>query len=253
VALAIVCFDVEEECNKLGFTEIQQIVRGCELTRIKDIGWRNWHDDPTVIIGRRPFYYMFVKPVDASVPPDPNPDEYDEDEEPADRPMYPPVDTRFWVCLTAPVQIASLTRDVISITLLQPASKEAVGNMVRVPIAGIWHEQTRDGDPPGTTRGFRPFVTYQFWAGELKGGARSGFGSETLVEIRVHGDRIIDWAGRPIDANGIVHHLPTGNGTPGGEFLSSWRVKKGGNPLPPRGTHIPWEAQSQSKVQGGKS
>ena len=196
---------------------------------------------------------MFLKPSDGSIPPDPDPDQYDDEDEPPENPLYPAIDTRFWICLTGPIQIASLNRDVVSISLLQPASKEAVGNVVRVPIAGIWHQPTIDGDPPGTTRSFRPFVTHQFWAGELKGGVRSGFSSETLVEIAVHGDKIIDWAGRPIDANGIAHHLPSGNGSPGGEFLSSWRVKKGGKQLPPRGTEIPWEAQSQSKVQGGKS
>lgn len=252
VALAYVCFE-RGDCAKLVFAGVHEIIRGCELTRIRDIGWRNWHDDPDIVIGRTPFFYMFVKPADGAVPKDSGGDEYDEEDEPAEAPKYPHVDTRFWVCFSAPVQIASLTRDVVSITLIQPDSREAVGNVVRVPIGGIWHRPTLPTDPPGTTRGFRPFVTYQFWHGEIQRGARSGFGSETIVEFRVRGSAIIDWAGRPVDGDAIAQRLPSGNGTPGGDFLSSWRVKRGGDQTPPRGKGAPWDAVADKKVKGEKS
>lgn len=248
VALAIVCFK-DGECGALVFTEIRPIIRGCALTRIEDIGWRYWHQKPDIVIGRKPFFEMFVKPADGKVPAD-LPSDDDEEERPRQKPTYPHIDTRFWVCLSAPVQIASLTRDVMSLTLVQPDSNEAVGNVLRVPIAGIWHQKTLKGDPDGTTRGFRPFITYQFWAGELRGGVVSGFRAETLVELRVHGSKIIDWAGRPIDADAVAHRLPSGNLTPGGDFVSSWRVKRGGEQVGPRGNAIPTENPPAAKNKG---
>jgi hypothetical protein len=251
VALAHVCFR-RGECGELVFFEIRDIIRGCELVRIKDIGWRNWHDDPGIVIGRTPFSYMFVRPAEGTIPQSTG-GEDDDDNVPAEKPTYPHIDTRFWVCFSGPVQIASLNRDVISITLVQPDGREAVGNMVRVPIGGIWHLPTLEGDPPGTTRGFRPFVLYQFWQGEIQRGARTGFNSETLVEIRIRGQAIIDWAGRPIDGDSIAQRLPSGNGTPGGEFLSSWRVKRGGVQEPPRGKAIPWPVAEAKKIMGGKA
>jgi len=237
VPLAHLLLDTDE-CDVLALTGIESIVRACEPTRIKDIGWRNWHEHPELVTGRKQFRAMFVAPKPA--PPGlPSEDEGDEDEDdtpaPAERANpYPPVDTRFWVCFSAPVQIASLTRDVITMTLIQSDNREAVGAMVRVPINALWIAPTSEGDPPGTTRGFRPKVRHQFWQGELAQGSSSGFSRKTLVEVRIHGDLIIDWAGQPIDGNAIGHRLPSGNGTPGGEFLSSWRVSPKAADVPPR-------------------
>ncbi|HYJ81979.1 MAG TPA: hypothetical protein VEW26_03925, partial [Allosphingosinicella sp.] len=238
VPLAYVLLDTDD-CNVLALTGLVQIVRACEPTRIKDIGWRNWHAHPERVTGRRNFRAMFVPPPAPPPPPPGGAQDVDEDDEDAPAPAapanpYPPVDTHFWVCFSAPVQIASLTRDVITMTLIQADSREAVGNMVRVPITDLWIAPTAEGDPPGTTRGFRPKVRYPFWSGEIAPGAASGFSRKVLVEIRIHGDLIIDWAGQPIDGNSIGRRLPTGNGTPGGEFLSSWRVVPKNADVPPR-------------------
>jgi hypothetical protein len=237
VPLAYLTLD-DDGCGGLKLTEIGAIVRSCEFTRIKDIGWRKWHEHPELVTGRKNFRAMFVPP--AAPPPTPASDnETDEEDEDAPAPgpttpTYPPVDTRFWVCFSAPVQIASLTRDVITMTLIQADGREAVGTMVRVPINGLWIAPTSEGDPPGTTRGFRPMVRHQFWQGELGPGAASSFSRKTLVEVRIHGDLIIDWAGQAIDGNSIGHRLPSGNGSPGGMFLSSWRVVPRNADLLPR-------------------
>jgi hypothetical protein len=246
VPLAYVLVDTDD-CDVLGLTGIVQIVRACEPTRIKDIGWRNWHEHPELVTGRKNFRAMFVEP-----PPPPanaeDPDENNEDDTqtPAQAPPphpsptptvdpFPPVDTHFWVCFSAPVQIASLTREVMTMTLIQADDREAVGNMVRVPIVGLWIAPTAEGDPPNTTRLVRPKVRNQFWTGEVKVGSASGFSRKVLVEVRIHGDLIIDWAGQPIDGNSIGRRLPSGNGTPGGEFLSSWRVNPSNQyNVPPR-------------------
>jgi hypothetical protein len=246
VALAIVCFDLDE-CDKPVFGEVQQIIRGCELTRIQDIGWRNWHEHPDIVIELETFRQMFADPPDAQ-----SGQSRQRQKEP-DNGESVPVDTRFWICFSAPVQVASLRRDVMSITIVQLDKNEEVLTVERVPIVGIWCQPTRPGDPPNTTRGFRPLVAYAFWWGELLQGARRSLAFETLVEIRIEGDKIIDWAGRPIDGNAVAQHLPSGNGTPGGEFLSSWRVQLEGSQMPPRGAQGSSNASPPDGSQGGKS
>ena len=53
------------------------------------------------------------------------------------------------------------------------------------------------------------------------------YAGETSVEIEVRGDFIVDCNGQPVDANAVgLLTTPTGNGTPGGTFLSSLRVGK---------------------------
>lgn len=230
VGLAIVCFKLDD-CNKLIFDEdVQQIVRGCELTRIKDVGWRNWHENPDIVVELDTFREMFV---------DPGEDESS------------PVDTRFWICFTAPVQIASLRRNVMSITMVQFDKNEEVLTVERVPIVGIWCQAPRPDDPAYTTRGFRPFIPNEYYQGELDKKAKSSLDNETLVEIRVEGDLIIDWAGRPIDANSIAQHLPSGNGTPGGEFFSSWRVQLEGSQMPRR-ADVSEATTPADQLQGGQ-
>jgi hypothetical protein len=158
------------------------------------------------------------------------------------------VDTRFWVCFTAPVQVCSLTQDAVSMTLAQADAREAVWNVVSVPITAIWCAPPSPGDPPGTTRGFRLMVQHEYWQGEIGRGARSGFRMPTQVEIRIHGSAIIDWAGRAVDADSLGRHLPSGNGSPGGEFVSSWRVRRHGPHIPPLG-EIPDRAADGANTQ----
>ena len=232
VPLAIVCFSYDD-CKKPVFNEVREIIRGCELTRIQDIGWRNWHETPNPAVHTYTFFDMFVTPTDVDDRRE-RPDGKRRKGEPVQKRVFAPVDTRFWICFTAPVQIASLNRDAVSITRYELDSNEAVGIAQRIEVAGIWHEDTRPGDPKGTTRGIRPFVSHEFWDGEIDSDASSSFLRDTLVELRVHGDRIIDWAGRPVDGNSIAHRLPSGNHTPGGDFLSSWRVVPDGEELPAR-------------------
>ena len=45
------------------------------------------------------------------------------------------------------------------------------------------------------------------------------------VEIEIRGDFIVDCNGQTVDANAIgLSPAPTGNGTPGGTFFSTFRV-----------------------------
>lgn len=227
VPLACVTVDADD-CGKLVYTvdsdchprrlvrpndALFDLIRGCDLTRIQSIGW----DDRSGEMTPDEFYALFVEPKEAPERPKRRSEHVD----------YPPVDTGFTICFTGPVQIASLTPDVMTITLVQRHPNERLGVVFRVPIEKLWILPTQDGDPPDTTRGFRPMVSWQFWDGEINPDAVSGFERPTIVEIEVRGDFILDWRGQSVDANRVGRHRwPTGNGTPGGSFLSSFTVQR---------------------------
>lgn len=257
VPLAIVVVRLDD-CKHARFAKLVRIINECRLTTIQDVGWRNWHERPDIVIRRSNFAAMFIDPPADTRPRLPSEDDYLDDEEdygrrPPKERKYPPVATRFWVCFSAPVQIASITRDIVTMTLVQPDPREGVGNVVEVPIAGVWCRKTLDHDPPGTTRGFYFFVHYQFWQGEIQRGARTGFQSETQVAVRIDGNSIIDWQGRAIDADSLGRRLPTGNGTQGGVLLSSWRVKRGESAMPAYGDPtVEVEAKPSPKTTGRK-
>ena len=48
-----------------------------------------------------------------------------------------------------------------------------------------------------------------------------------VVEIEIRGDLILDCSGQPVDANSIgLQAAPTGNGTPGGTYFSTFKVMR---------------------------
>ena len=196
----IVFTEVEEGCDARRLVHpndvLYDLLRGCDLTRIESIGWSEARAVP-----REEFAGLF---------------------RPGEK--RKPVDTGFSICFTQPVQVASLTTDVITMTLFQPDSSERRNEVHRVPIEALWIAPKQGDDPPGTTRGFRPMVAWQFWRGEIEPDAKSGFDNPTIVEIEVRGDFILDWRGQTVDANRFGRRFPTGNGTPGGTFLSTFVV-----------------------------
>jgi len=180
------------------------LIRGCDLVRIQDVGWSAWLKPPfSSSFGE--FARMFERP-------------------PPRRGREPrePADTGFWVCFSGPVQVASLTPDVFTMTLIQRDTNEAVGNMVRVPIQALAIAPTSGGDPAGTTRSFRPLVNSRFWEGEINTDDDSGFDRMTPVEIEIRCDFIVDHLGQMVAGGG---RFPPSRGTvPGGRFLSSFTV-----------------------------
>lgn len=177
------------------------LIRGCDLTVIQDIGWLNWHRLQGQAVPRRSFETIFVTPKQKRY-----------------------VQTNFWVCLSGPVKLASLTPEVVTITLIRRDEDEDIGIVRRMPVTGIRADPPRKGDPPGTTRRFSPLVSYKFYHGEINRDAASGFSRPNQVEIEIDGDRIIAADGQPIDANTRGLDLPSGNGTPGGRFRSVFSV-----------------------------
>jgi hypothetical protein len=189
------------------------LVRGCDLVRIQDVGWRDWLDVPCKEVPFTDFAAMFLEP------------ETTPDGGKAGRRKgraRSPADTRLWVCFSGPVQISSLTPDVITITLVQRDLNEDVGNVVRVPVPALAVAGTTPGDPAGTTRSFRPMVSARFWEGEINPDNSSGFETVTLVEIEIRTAFIIDRFGQEVAGGG--RFVAGRAGTPGGRFLSSFTV-----------------------------
>lgn len=244
-----------DDCGHATFEKVIQIIHACQLTRIQDLGWRNWHERPDLVISFENFASMFVAPQssqakqvqDADIVTSSQRRRKDRQAVVPDRPTSrPPVATKFWVCFSAPVQVASITRDVVSMTLIQRDNNEEVGEVYDVPIAGVSCGKTLAHDPDGTTRGFYFFVHHRFWRGEIDPESASGFESETQILLRIDGNSIVDWKGRPIDGDSPGRRLPTGNRSWGGTCLSSWRVAPQGSSLPP---HSPFSAEPGAKYK----
>jgi hypothetical protein len=188
------------------------LIRGCDLTRIQDVGWSRWlpHSHRRVPFDR--FAAMFVAPPRAPAGPKTK----------RGRTLRPPVDTKFWVSFSGPVQTNSLTPDVLAMTIVQRDANEDVGTMYRVPVAAVAVADPSPGDPAGTTRAFRPLVAARFWEGEINPDNSSGFEGDTLVEIEVRTGFIVDARGQEVAGGG--RYVPTDSCTPGGRFLSSFVV-----------------------------
>ena len=79
------------------------------------------------------------------------------------------------------------------------------------PLTGSSRAQRSSSMPPGSTTPSRAATDLQ--------------PEPSAVEIEVRGDFIVDCNGQTVDANAVgLSPAPTGNGTPGGTFLSSFHV-----------------------------
>jgi len=180
------------------------LIRGCDLTRIKDVGWRKFLAAADDKVAFEDYSAMFVGGRSATRTP-------------------PPVDTRFWVLFSGPVQTASLSPHVITITLLHWDSDDAVRLMRRLPVTGIKVAPTQPGDPPGSTRAFVPIVHGSYWLEEIFSTASAYDEREgTIVEIGVRGGLVVDANGQLVAAGG--GYLETRPGWPGSDFISAFTV-----------------------------
>ena len=95
--------------------------------------------------------------------------------------------------------------------------------IVRVDTALV---PAQPGDPEDHVRSAR-FVVDGGWLEDGVRGRRTIFHEgETRIEIEIRGDFILDCNGQTVDANAVgLAPFPSGNGTPGGTFLSSFRVE----------------------------
>lgn len=170
------------------------LIRGCDLTRICEIGWKDWHRCEVS-------FKDFSEALGT--------DGYRQKE----------YVTAFWVKFSRPVRRNTLLPDCFAVTV---TSKEREGGWLtvfRVPIVRI-------ATDPDDLVERATLVVDGGWVEDAVRGRNSIFvGSPTDVEIEVRGDFIVDCNGQTVDANAVgLQKPPAGNGTPGGTFISSFRV-----------------------------
>jgi hypothetical protein len=182
------------------------LIRGCDLTRISDIGWKAWHrndtpaafDDFAAALGYVPGVSQ---------------DTY--------------VTHDFWVEFSRPVRAETVKPDCFAMTVLAQEPEGGWWNAWRVPIIGVDTTLVppEAGDPANHVRSAR-IVVDGGWLEDAVTGRRSIFMAEqTRVEIEVRGDFIVDCNGQPVDANARgLSPAPTGSGQPGDTFLSTFGV-----------------------------
>ena len=180
------------------------LIRGCDLTVIDEISWAPWHRslDPVALSDFSARFSTLDTPPDACV-------------------------TDFWVHFSRPVSLASLQADAFSMTVVGPQESTGWGDMLRVPIVGI-----RPDELSGASNEFASKATLvvdgEWFADELRRGAKrwSVFRDDvSQVEIEVRGDYLVDCNGQAVDANPRgLQSVPSGNGTPGGTYLSTFSV-----------------------------
>jgi hypothetical protein len=209
----------EKKCEKLVFAEVgdtcalrrlvignemlYDLIRGRDLTRIDAVSWmklRKQERDPEtddLLVSWEDFNGFFPSDTDAD----------------------DTIKTGLVVTFSGPVQVATLTSHCCSISVTTKEATGGWGETLRVPLRKPIYDNT---NYTATLT-----VAAKWVNGEFPKKQDSKFDAVSLVEIEVRGDLILDCCGQPIDANGIgPNPPPTGNGSPGGTFLTSFRVAK---------------------------
>jgi len=192
------------------------LIRGCDLTRISAIGWANWHRSQE-FIEWNDFEASFGTLSESDL----NRMRKSRDR----RETFPVVTVKYWVEFSRPVREDTVRADCFSMTVLGEEDEGGWAGTHHVPIlrAETW---APSGAPPGlVTRA--AFVVDGRWLYDAVKGSKTIFDEDpTTVEIAIRGDFIVDCNGQTVDANSIgLVATPTGNGTPGGTFFSSFRVQ----------------------------
>ncbi|HSK62508.1 MAG TPA: hypothetical protein VK893_01660 [Pyrinomonadaceae bacterium] len=186
------------------------LIRGCDLTRISDFGWKEWHREDQRIPFKdfsEAFGSTEIKPGQV-------------------------VSEKFWVRFSRPVRANTLRADCFAMSVLSGEREGGWWTVNRVPIIAV---DTRDfgpkeGDPPGHVYGARIVVSGKWLRDAVRGSHTIFANAKTRVEVEVRGDLIVDCNGQTVDANSFgLFRTQTGNDTAGGTFLSTFRLE----PAPP--------------------
>lgn len=183
------------------------LIRGCDLTHISAIGWGPWHRS-TSPVGWEAFKDSFGT------------------ETPPDSGRNPT--SAYWVEFSRPVRKDTVRSDCFSMTIVASESEAGWGEVRRVPIIDV---ETIDAPGPQTGLINRAtLVVDSGWVSDAILSRKRIFNqNQTTVEIEIRGDFIVDCNGQAVDANAVGRiPAPTGNGTPGGTFYSSFNVEPSG-------------------------
>jgi hypothetical protein len=182
------------------------LIRGCDLTRISDFGWKEWHRAENAV--------PFVDFSDALGP------------KGAQQSTY--VSNKFWVRFSRPVRKETVQADCFAMSVLGAEREGGWWVVFRVPIVDVDFSDFGPAaeDPPGHVLGAAIVVDGPWLDDAVRGRRTIFYGGETRVEIEVRGDLIVDCNGQTVDANSFgLFRAPTGNATAGGTFLSTFRVE----------------------------
>lgn len=176
------------------------LIRGCDLTHIAFISWEDWHRGKSGIVGIDAFSSKFGSPIEGG----------------KNR-------TEFWIEFSRPVDVATIKPDCFAMALIAREDTDGWGRTLRVPIVGVETDETGHAGYSTTAR----ILVDSHWAkGALDNISVFGSGI-TRFEISVRGDYLLDCNGQMVDANARgLQGAPTGNGTPGDTFYSTFLVAR---------------------------
>jgi hypothetical protein len=173
------------------------LIRGCDLTRIVEVSWAGWHRSETPV-------------------------EYSSFEKYFGAPSTGGNLTWFSVGFSRPVYRNTVTADCFAMTVFFREKEGGWRSAMRVPIVGVSAEGT------GELTNKVALVVRTRWVKDAISGEHTLFDAYgARVEIEIRGDFILDCNGQALDANAVgLRAVPSGNGTPGGTYLSAFRVGK---------------------------
>lgn len=200
------------------------LIQGCDLTRIVKIGWEKFHRQEASVRWDE-FEASWGK--------------YSEGVESQA--------TAYWVEFSRPVRQNTVRPDCFAITVIAAEQEGGWGQMLRVPITDVRTTRASSGPPEHVIRA--QIVVDAGWVRDAILSSKNLFNyQEALVEVEVRGDFIIDCNGQAVDAEAVgLSPAPTGDGAPGGRYLSSFRVAAR------RAQTSPKADQSAQRIQGGMS
>jgi hypothetical protein len=178
------------------------LIRGCDLTRIKTVSWADWHRDTVTFADFKKAFRL---------------------NEPTANDGQGALLTTFSVRFTKPVQIETIRPDCFSITVISRDDEDDWGRTLRVPIVKVQIDDQQGKDLAwGAT-----LAVDSIWAeGALKD-ATVFNRNFARVEILIRGDYLLDCNGIPVDANARgASAAPSGNGVPGDNYFSTFIVEE---------------------------
>jgi len=193
---------------------LYDLIRGCDLTRIKCLSWGKWHRRAEHVP-----WDEFIHKIHGEIT------------------EHHDLKTGLALQFTGPVLEKTVRTDCFSIRFSVPGEWPGWRSAMFVPITRV-EKPHHPGDPPETTRQVTLCVRPD-WYEELTSHASRVRREGATVRIEVNGDYILDCHGQPIDANARGFALreeedcpvqPSGNGTPGGVLVSQFRVARGEQP-----------------------
>jgi len=213
----LVFASIDDACGPRRLVKSNELLydlqRGCDLTRIESISWGQWHRRRKAMP-----WPEFIDMLGTAVDPD----------------HQPRALTKFRVRFSGPVLSSTVTRDCFAIWFTVTGEDTGWHEKRVVPLADVHLEPTPANDPPHTTREVQLAVQSQ-WQQEVLQRAGKLRSEGATVHIEVNGDYILDCHGQAVDANARGYALfddgsgkpplLSGNGSPGGTFVSVFRIE----------------------------